>query len=325
MKDFEVGRDIDPGEDEIIFCCRVREECTDAMPLPTHEFSLITVDEKPLFEKYLRTNREMPSDLTFTNLFIWRKHYSYCYLLKNGILIIAGNHHGRGFYLEPLGEDVDADTVYDILSSGSGTPLERVSESFYNSHLADDDRFHAQELREHWDYIYSRESLAYLKGRRYHRKRNHVSRFMQNYRFDYQRLNEGLIDLCRDIMDEWCRERHCDTDPELCAEKEAVLELLDHYSRLELIGGLVSVDGKPVAFTVAEAMDDQTAVIHVEKAVAGFTGLYQAINKLFCERELEGFRLVNREQDLGIEGLRRAKENYFPVKMLKKYRVTLRT
>jgi hypothetical protein len=87
---------------------------------------------------------------------------------------------------------------------------------------------------------------------------------------------------------------------------------------------MIRIESRPVAFTIGEALDDQTAVIHVEKAVTGMVGLYQAINKLFCEKNLGGFSFVNREQDLGIEGLRKAKESYFPLKMLKKYRVTLR-
>jgi hypothetical protein len=100
--------------------------------------------------------------------------------------------------------------------------------------------------------------------------------------------------------------------------------LLDHFEGLDLRGALIRIDGKPVAFTIAEALDDRTAVIHLEKAVKGYTGLYQAVNKLFSERSLGEFELVNREQDLGIEGLRKAKESYFPLRMLKKYSVRLR-
>jgi len=316
-------------EDESIFACRGRhEQQTTFLKVPPG-FHPVSLDNRPVVDSFLRSRSGRTSELTFTNLFMWRNHYNFCFCLQEDVLLIRGDHGGAGYFFEPVGRGLTADRVYSIMRSsgersGGGLPLERVSVEFLESVLRGDSRFDVREAREHWDYIYSRDDLAYLRGRRYHGKRNHVARFEQTYRHDYLALDEGSMGECREVVEEWCRVRQCEHDPSLCAEKEAVTGLLDNYAHFNLIGGLVRVEDRPVAFTIGEAMDERTAVIHVEKALKGYHGLYQVINKLFCERALGGFELVNREQDLGIEGLRQAKESYFPVDMLKKYTVTLR-
>lgn len=310
-------------EDEFIFTCKVRKERHSVSLKIPPEFQAVSLEHKPVIEGFLRGRAGSPSELTFTNLFMWRNHFNFSFCVKGDVLLVRGEHDGKRYYFEPVGNGLNADMVLSIMQTEGGMPLERVSETFFEKTLQGDSRFDVQESREHWDYIYSRDDLAYLRGRHYHRKRNHLARFEQNYRYDYFSLDEALIPDCRQATEEWCRVRQCELDPGLCAEKEAVTEILDNYSNLDLIGGLVKVEGKPVAFTIGEALDDKAAVVHIEKAVKGYNGLYQVINKLFCERGLGGYELVNREQDLGIEGLRKAKESYYPVRMLKKYSVKL--
>ncbi len=323
MSDYNSSEPADHIEDEALVACRVRQRRSGVCTAAPSCFSGIGLADKPLIERVLRQRSGRPSELTFTNLFIWQQHFNYSYCLRDDVLLIRGEDQGKPFLLEPLGSGVTSDVVSTILKTHTGVAIERASETFCTKYLNNDERFEIRDMRDHWDYIYARDDLAHLKGRRYHRKRNHVSKFVQNYRFEYHRIDETKIDDCRAVMDEWCRDKHCEHDPGLCAEKEAATVLLDHYTELELIGGLLEVSGKPVAFAIAESIDGHTALIHVEKAVRGLVGLYQAVNKFFCENSLKGFSFVNREQDLGIEGLRKAKESYFPLRMLKKFRVTI--
>ncbi len=312
-------------EDQDLFECTVRAEERAQAALEDPEYAFISIDDEPLFRPFLSVSGERPSELTFGNLFMWRKHYLYSTRLLDGTLLVRGEENGRKFLLEPLGGNVDAGLVHRLLRTGDASSLERVTEPFVRAHIAGDNRFIVEETRDHGDYIYERDDLAHLRGRRYHRKRNYVTRFEAAYRFEYVPLLADHRQECRSIVREWCRYKNCGNDEGLCAELVAAGELIDHFDRLSLVGGLLTVDGKPAAFTLAEKTGDGMAVIHVEKAVPGVVGLYQAINRYFCERSLRGVRFVNREQDLGIEGLRKAKESYFPVRMLRKYRVTLQS
>jgi hypothetical protein len=325
MNRFETERAGSHVEDEAIFSCSMRRrKGIDRYPVPSG-FSAVSIGSRDLVESHASAREGRPSELSFINLFMWRTHYRFSYALRREALVIRGEAEGKGFMLEPLGSAATADTVAELLASDGIFSMERTSESFVRAHLEEDSRFSIEESRDHWDYIYARNDLARLAGRKYHRKRNHVKRFMQRYAHEYVPLGSEHIPECREIVEGWCRERNCEIDPVLCAEREAVEEVLSHFENLDLLGGLLRIDGKPVAFTIGEAFDGRTALIHVEKALSGYEGLYQAMNKLFCESSLEDFEFVNREQDLGIEGLRKSKESYFPVTMLKKYRVMLRT
>lgn len=323
MNEFGTERTTGQIEDEAIFSCLMRRrKGIDHYPVPAG-FGAVSMEAKPLIEQHARARNGRPSELSFTNLFMWRKHYRFSYALLGDILVIRGENERGGFMLEPLGAATGAGIVAELLAEEGIRSMERVSETFVRDCLEGDPRFVIEEAREHWDYIYSKDDLAHLAGRKFHRKRNHVKRFMETYAFDYIELGPEHMEECREVVEGWCRERNCELDPGLCAERESVEEVLSHFGGLGLLGGLLRIEGKPVAFTAGEAFDERTALIHVEKALSGYEGLYQVVNKLFCERSLAGFAYVNREQDLGLEGLRKAKESYFPVSMLKKFRVTL--
>jgi hypothetical protein len=126
-----------------------------------------------------------------------------------------------------------------------------------------------------------------------------------------------------DVQKEWCRWKNCDGSPGLKAEHDAIRTVLENWENLPgLMAGILSVEDRLVAYTVAEAMDDETLVIHFEKGLGEFKGVYQAINQIFLEKSASSFTWVNREQDMGNEGLRKAKMSYQPHHFLKKYVVT---
>jgi hypothetical protein len=173
------------------------------------------------------------------------------------------------------------------------------------------------------DYIYLTEDLIKLEGRKYHRKRNHIKQFKEKVSYRYIPLTSEWISECLRLETEWCDLRHCEAVPGLFNESMAIKEAFTHFEELGLKGGTILINGKVEAFTLGEPLNRDTAVIHIEKANSAYEGLYSLINQAFLENQWSGYTYVNREQDLGEEGLRKAKESYFPHHMINKYTITL--
>ena len=121
------------------------------------------------------------------------------------------------------------------------------------------------------------------------------------------------------MMKNWCEKRECGKDTGLCSEYMAINETLNNFEALGVIGAIIKIENHVAAFTIGEALNNNTAVVHFEKAMPEFIGLYQVINQMFCQNHLAQFEFINREQDLGIEGLKKAKESYFPDHLVEKY------
>jgi hypothetical protein len=179
--------------------------------------------------------------------------------------------------------------------------------------------FQVESDRDNWDYVYRVRDIAELAGRRYHKKRNLVKQCLEAHRCEYEPIARKNLGECLDMQHRWCRVRECGRDPGLCAEYLAVREALAHYEDFQLIGGAVRIDGRIEAFAIAEELSPGTAVCHFEKAMPGIQGLGQVINQWFSKHSLGGFEFANREQDLGVPGLRQAKESYYPDHMVEKF------
>jgi len=183
--------------------------------------------------------------------------------------------------------------------------------------------YESVEDRDNFDYLYLVKSLSTLAGKKLDGKRNHINKFKKLHTFEYEEINQDNISACKDILENWCIQRDYTTQSSLIAERIANLELLDNYMSLNLKGAIIKVDGVPEAFTVGEQLNSDTAVIHIEKANANIQGLYPLINQQFVANQWSDLVYVNREQDLGLEGLRKAKLSYNPVGFVEKYIVTL--
>jgi len=165
--------------------------------------------------------------------------------------------------------------------------------------------------------------LIELKGRKYHRKRNHIKQFQEKYSFQYIPLAPEWIPQCLQLQTEWCDLRDCEASPGLLNESLAIKEAFTHFEELGVKGGAILINGKVEAFTLGDPLNPETIVIHIEKANPAYEGLYPTINQAFLEHQGSGYTYVNREQDLGEEGLRKAKESYFPHHLVNKYTITL--
>jgi hypothetical protein len=183
-------------------------------------------------------------------------------------------------------------------------------------------KFRLTELRDEWEYIYSVRELADLKGGKYAAKRSHVKAFyFDNPDWEYRPLLPEDFPELLAFQSEWCARRDCTENSMLCAEDLAIRRALESWDILPLTGATISVNGKVAAYTIGEELSPDTIDIRFEKADSDRTGIYQALNKLFLERQGQSYQWVNREEDMGSEGLRKAKMSYHPGRFLKKYRL----
>jgi len=181
--------------------------------------------------------------------------------------------------------------------------------------------------RDDFDYVYRSEDLIHLAGRKFHSKKNHLNSFRKNYpEAQYLPITEEIITQCKLTINGWYKKHSQETpdDPFIGAERDAIIEVLNNFSELDLKGGAILIGKRVVAFTFGEQLNDDTAVIHVEKADPEVRGAYPAINQAFVEDAWSSMEFINREEDMGIEGLRKAKESYRPVKMIEKYSARLK-
>jgi uncharacterized protein len=203
-------------------------------------------------------------------------------------------------------------------------PLARVPEELLFQWVARlPGRIQVEEAREQWDYLYSLPDLIELSGNKFHNKKNLLNQFKKKYRFSYHSIEPSLIHTVLSMQEDWCAWRDCESVETLASENQVIKRVLQAWEDLSgIMGAAIFVDEKPRAFTVAQALKEDTLLIHFEKGLPEYTGIYQAINQMFLEHN-KGFAFVNREQDLGDEGLRKAKLSYNPTGYVRKYRVRI--
>jgi hypothetical protein len=279
--------------------------------------------DREVFNRWFQEDPPNGSEMTFTNLFMWRHRYRPSWCEREGCLLVLCRPPDRSAFGLPPAGGGDKRTALRILCEelSRSTPDVRVcrADQAFLSEQVDTDRFRAVHDRDNSDYVYRTEDLIRLSGRRYHRKKNHLNRFRRQYRFEYRPLDLELVECFLDMQDSWCRMRECAEDPDLLSEDHAVREALTQFEQLGLRGGAIQIEGKLEAFSLGELLNPDTAVIHVEKANPDIAGLYAAINQQFLENAFSETAYVNREQDLGDPGLRKAKESYHPHHMVEKY------
>jgi hypothetical protein len=281
--------------------------------------------DRPVIHPILGAYRPETSELTFTNLFAWGGPHRHRWCLDGDHLLVGV---GDGLCaLPPVGPPPRVEVTRRLLTwlsdEGAARPrIERADRRLVGE-LEGDGGFSITPDRDQFDYLYSREDLATLEGNRYHAKRNHINAFEREHPYEFVPLEGRLVVRALELANRWCSVRGCEDDLGLTGEYEAVVAVLSHYDALGLTGRAVLVGGRLAAFAVGEPLNPDTAVVHLEKADPGLRGLYPLINRLFCER-LEGVKFVNREQDLGLVGLRRAKQSYHPLRLVEKYAVRLR-
>ena len=289
------------------------------------------LENKDLLDKYLIYNTFPGCELSAANNILWGSFFHAGFTIIEDMLVFCKLEEGRPVMMSfPIGEHdprVAFDRIIEYFAK-EGLPVKL--------YLVEEKMF---ELIESWypgvyeisydrdeaDYLYLRETLVRLQGKKLHGKRNHINRFLENHPdYVYEKIDDENVADCLELSAVWDEENNAEHDEEKSYERKALEYALCHRRELGLIGALIRVDGKAVAFTLGERLTEDTFVVHFEKAYADVQGAYPMINREFVKRELKGYKYVNREEDMGIPGLRHAKTSYQPIRLVEKGIVTLR-
>ena len=288
------------------------------MEIPLYPASrVLDLNDKKLFDALFAESRPEICEYTFANLYAWRKLYDFSVSMFEGFVILLSRRETDRYFFEPLGKGDKAGTIKQ-LSKETGLEFRFISEEIKRS-FENDKGFNVSPDKDNSDYVYNSSDLINLKGKKFDGKRNFIKRFKAENKYSYKALNGGNAKNCIEFSEEWCKLRDCQGVESLKFESFAIREMLEKFSALGLSGGAIDVANEICAFGIGEKLKDDTFVVHILKAKDGIIGLNQTMNNEFLSREAAGFKFVNMEQDLGLEGLRKSKLSYHPAKMTAKY------
>jgi hypothetical protein len=274
--------------------------------------SPVALEQRPELHPRFQRLSEGMSELTFAGIYLFRERHQYRLSRLPGELLVISGRDTEPFFILPFGLPpretlASLFDCYGTMKAVSAWQAEQLREMGYRT----------WEDRDNFDYLYPRQEMADLAGRRLHRKKNLVNRFLRDNASEVRPLlQENAADALQ-VVDRWCRQQ--DTDGDYHAAAEAI----ERMEYLQLCGGVFYIDKDPVAYTLGEELaQGRMFVIHFEKAILSkqHKGLYQYVSQAFADRLPEKYELINREQDLGDPGLRQAKESYRPVGFVEKYR-----
>jgi hypothetical protein len=292
-----------------------------------------------MLEGYFRGMPFRLSVYSLSSLIVWRDcifqaGYTIC---EDGTLVFAHESDIRPLdrhMLIPLspGRIVPPVELHRIAEATEFENVWFVPQDYLEMHDTDEigSLFDVSEQPGYEDYVYRTEDLASLKGNRYMRKRNLLKQFHRDYaaagRVVINEIGPADVPECLEFLDDWCRKRDCgvDWDENLACEKRAAIEALKNLGPLEMKGLSIRVDGRVRAFAVASILTEDMGVLNFEKADPDVRGLYQVLDMESAKRLFTGCRYINKESDMGLENLARAKQSYHPVLRVKSYRFRVR-
>lgn len=288
------------------------------------QFRDICAEDKIIFDKY-RQGDTNASEGVYTTMFIWNDYYRFK---------VADD--GKFFYFQFNIRDRNPSYYFPIGGGNVNTALDRLKEYAQSKgeklefRLVTEEQlgklteycgaeFIYTEERDCEDYVYPSKQLIELSGKKLHAKRNHINFFLENYEYTYETVtSEVAKNECAPLMYELIGNKDHNVNS---FELPAMKRFFENYDILGETGAVIRVNGEIVAMSFGEAINDQTALIQLEVAREEYRGAYQMINKLFVENQWKDYDFINREEDMGIDGLRRAKESYQPIFLVKKYSV----
>ena len=294
------------------------------------EFRKFTIDDIDVVQSYLDIDGAFMAERNFVGLFLWCDHYKVKMCIEDDCLYMCSDRSDEYFMVFPpftrgdfrkafvkLIEYARTKNEYILVNSVSEVQKEKLIGLF------GEDAFEFEENRGAMDYIYSSEDLMWLRGKKFSAKRNHVNKFLGAYgdNWSFEEMDPKVHrDDIINFQSTWGPSRG-ENDTADSPETFSIKKALDNFNRLGLKGGIIRVDGKMIGFTIGKRVSDYVFGVMYEKADISYEGAYAMINQQFAQRNFEGIPYVNREEDLGIEGLRKAKLSYNPVQLTKKYLV----
>ena len=292
-------------------------------------FRDIDMESRELLNPYFDLVDYEACEYCFNTLYMWQHLYKTGYYIGDGFAVIVAEYEGNTFSILPLAKKEDMPRVIKFVIDYFEKEQKKIYFRGITKEVVDylkenyPDKFDYTEERDLFDYVYDGDSMRELKGRKNVKKRNHINYFLKEYegRFEYRLLDENDFDACLKLVEEWTsnKEENGQVDEELIGIKKLFNSFPVIKDKLKIAG--IFIDGKLEAFTMGEYLNPNMALIHIEKANPSIRGLYPYINQQFLVNEFSDVEFVNREEDLGIEGLRKAKLSYHPVKFVEKYTV----
>ncbi|WAM34275.1 DUF2156 domain-containing protein [Caldicellulosiruptor morganii] len=294
------------------------------------KFYKIDISHKRIFEEYFKAFQPEIADLTFTNLFMWDPFYDINFSEEDEFLLIMAKPYNQPPFLHgPVGNNIDklpnviekAKRYFE--DNGYKFMIKRASRKTIDMLTQCGMKFESVFERDLSDYVYRVDDLVQLRGKKYHAKKNHINKFLRLYgeSYEWKRIDDEIVRLCWDFECEWYEKRNGKDDIGLTFEKLAIKKAIRFFDKLSYQGMVIFIDGKIKAFTFGEPLNQNTVVIHIEKADPDIEGLYTFINNKFLAEFWQDFEFVNREEDLGREGIRKAKMSYHPCRFAEKYTV----
>ncbi len=289
------------------------------------DFKNIEIEDKPIFDEYIRKKPHENSEFNFTNFFIWRYHYKLTFTVYEDHLCLIGQYRNKfPIIFPPLGSQEEGfdralmmmveyfqKNGFPVIIKAITEPIKEIMDKALPG------VFRYEDDRDMYDYVYLSEDLINLKGRKYQKKRNHINKFKKRYEWNYETITDDNVEECLIAAMEWAAARP--DDPGIMEERVAIVEALRNMETLGIKGGALRIHGKIQAFSLGEELNPDMAVIHIEKANTDYHGSYAMINQQFAEHCWSEYTYINREEDMGLPGLRKAKESYYPHKMIVKY------
>ncbi len=280
--------------------------------------------DRALIQSYFEKAPSRSCERTFVNVYLWSRHYKVTFAVIEDSLVFKNGETEPAFSY-PAGEEQNVKRAIEFLMEYTKErdlpfKLYNVTEkNFEQLNSWYPDKFEIEYVRDIADYVYETEKLATLAGKKLHGKRNHINKFIKtNPDWSYEPLSDENMEECFQMALKWRTQNGCEDDVEKNAEMCVALNALRLYKELEQVGGVLKVAGEVVAFTIGEPLCKDTFVVHIEKAFAEVDGAYPMINQQFVQHECTDFLYVNREDDAGSEGLRKAKLSYRPAFMEEK-------
>ncbi|HIZ87183.1 MAG TPA: DUF2156 domain-containing protein [Candidatus Coprenecus pullistercoris] len=297
------------------------------------DFKDIELSDKEWADPLLAVSDYRATEYCFTTLYIWAGMFGTRIARYGNRLFIRSDGDDGGLnYIFPAGNGDIPETLdiieEDAAANGKKFTLWAIADVKEKVEAAAPGRYLFTPVRRSFDYVYGTGDMISLTGKKYQPKRNFISRFKtQNPDWTYESIcpdgDPGLcrrqIEECMVMTDEWCALNGCIHNESMQMEACAVRKALEDFVPLRLCGGMLRCGGRLVAYTLGEQLCSDTFIVHVEKAFSDVTGAYPMINRTFLETEAAGLKYVNREDDAGDEGLRKAKLSYHPAFMLEKY------
>lgn len=289
-------------------------------------FREVSIEDRCLWNSYLSLSGIRFCDFSFLNICAWKFYYQTELAEWKGYLLIRHYFDDNFHYFFPIGDGNIAEVLNDLKNFAFENHHSFLMDCLTINQLEEIKTISIHPFsfsldRNFSDYLYLREDWIALKGKRLQSKRNHLKRFLQNYEYEYKPYTDAYLNDCISLTEQWMKENPDLNWDSMNNELQVIQFALNHLKQLGGCGGTLWVDGQLVAFSLGSSINEDTFVVHIEKANTSYEGIYVAMGNIFAQNLPCNYTFLNREDDMGLKGLRQSKLSYSPHKLLAKFSI----